>query len=231
MLPRFRRGAFAVFVLAFLVSMLLGDRADVATHLVVEPDAILQGQRWWTPATALFRYPEGIGLLGLLWTLVVQWLVGSRLEGFWGTTRYLVLILVAGLVGHGATVALGLAVPAVREASLAGAAPFDAAALAAFAIVFGAETMALGKWETSPRLVAAILGVIVLVFPLVTAVVDGVDLAHAWPSLVPSAVAALVATLFVQPWRKRTSSGKVERNERRGGPHLRVVRTADDMLN
>jgi hypothetical protein len=37
--------------------------------------------------------------------------------------------------------------------------------------------------------------------------------------------------VFVQPWRRREKSGKVAREDRRGQPHLRVVRTVDDLLN
>jgi len=235
-LPRFRRGAFAVFVLAFAVSMLLGDRAGFAPALTVTPDLVLQGQRWWTPLTALLRSPEGIGMLGLVWTLGVQWVFGSRLEGFWGTSRYLVMLLVAGVVGYGGTVALGLVLPAVREASLSGTAPLDAAALTAFMFVFGGESMTVFGREVAPRLMAGIGLALVLGLPLLSAVVGsqgvaGVAPGSAWPSLVPSLLAALVAALFVQPWRKSESSGKVDSSKQRGAPHLRVVRTADDMLN
>ena len=93
-LPRFRRGAFALFALGFTVTMLLGDRSTLPLSL--RPSALLGGHEWWTPITALFRAPEGLGMLALLWTLLVQWVVGSRLEGFWGTTRYLIMVLVAG---------------------------------------------------------------------------------------------------------------------------------------
>ena len=229
MLPRFRRGAFAVFALAFVVTMLLGDRS-IGDALGLQPESLLTGGRWWTPLTALFRQPEGLGMLGLLWTLLVQWILGSRLEGFWGTARYLLMILVAGLVAHGAVVGLALALPAVRETVFAGSAPLDAAAVAAFAFVFARERMHLGSRSVSPVAVAGVFGLIVLVFPVLTAVVGGTPAAAAWPLLIPQALAAAVATVFVQPWRKRESSGKVERS-RRDASHLRVVRSADDMLN
>nr|WP_255216246.1 rhomboid family intramembrane serine protease [Pseudenhygromyxa sp. WMMC2535] len=210
--------------------MLLGDRGFAAA-LSLEPASLLQGQRWWSPLTALFRYPEGLGLLGLLWTLIVQWWIGSRLEGFWGTTRYLVMVLVAGLVGYGGVAALALALPAFASLTFSGATPMDAAAILAFAVVFARERMKLGSREVAPGLVAGIAGLVVLAFPLVAALVSGATLAAAWPVSIPPLLAALVAVLFVQPWRKRGSSGKVERSKVRGASHLRVVRTADDMLN
>ncbi|HLT34874.1 MAG TPA: rhomboid family intramembrane serine protease [Enhygromyxa sp.] len=229
MLPRFRAGAFALFALTFLVSMLLGDRGATADALTLEPALVLDGREWWTPLTTIFRYPEGLGLLGLLWTLLIQWVLGSRLEGFWGTTRYLIMVLVAAALGYAAVLGLALAVPEAASLSFAGAAPVDVAAAVAFAFVFARERMTLGSAEISPLWVAGIAGVLALVFPLVVALVAGISAAQAWPIVIPGVVAGLVATVFVQPWRKRENSGKVGRNEQRA--HLRVVRTPDDMLN
>lgn len=227
MLPRFRRGAFALFALTFVVTMLLGDR-PVADAFTLEPGAVLGGREWWTPLSTLFRYPEGLGLLGLMWTLIIQWVIGSRLEGFWGTTRYLVMVLVAGLLGYAAMLGLALAVPAASTLSFAGAAPIDVAAALAFSIVFARETMQFGSKEVSPILIGGIAGALALSFPMVVAMVAGTPAAQAWPTVIPGAVAGLVAVAFVQPWRKRNNSGKVGRGKK---AHLRVVRTADDMLN
>ncbi len=228
MLPRFRRGAFALFALIFIVTMLLGDRPPVADALTLEPGAVLGGREWWTPVTTMFRYPEGLGLLGLLWTLLIQWVIGSRLEGFWGTTRYLVMVLVAAVVGYAAVFGLAFAVPTAKTLSFAGAAPIDVAAAVAFVFVFAREKLRLGSAELSPVLVGAIAGALALVFPLIVVVVAGTAAAQAWPTLIPGAVAGLVAVVFVQPWRKRNNSGKVGRGKR---SHLRVVRSADDLLN
>ncbi len=230
MLPRFRRGAFALFALTFVVTLLLGDR-PVADRLSLEVAELLAGRTWWAPLTALFRYPEGLGLLGLLWTLLIQWTIGSRLEGFWGTTRYLVMVLVAGLVGLAGTAALGLLIPTVRAATLAGPSPIDMAAVVAFGFVFARERLRMGGREISPVLVAGIAGLVVLGQPLLGALVGGSAFAAVWPVLLPPALAGLVAVLFVQPWRQRPNSGKVGRAKPRGTPHLRVVRSPEDMLN
>lgn len=238
MLPRFRAGAFALFALTFLVSMLLGDRGTTAEALTLEPALVLEGREWWTPLTTTFRYPEGVGLLGLLFTLAIQWTIGSRLEGFWGTTRYVVMVMVAAIVGYAATLGLAVALPDAAKLSYAGAGPIDVAAAVAFAIVFKREKMTLGSTQLSPALVGGIAATLALVFPLVVALVAnsshaasaaGSPAAQAWPTLIPGAIAGVVATVFVQPWRKRENSGKVGRNEQRA--HLRVVRTPDDMLN
>lgn len=230
MLPSFRRGAFALVVIVFVVTMLLGDR-PFAGALELQPAELLVGRLWWTPLTALFRQPEGLGMLGLLWTLVVQWWIGSRLEGFWGTARYLTLVLVSGMVGLAGTAALGLFVPVIREATLTGAAPLDFAAVVAFGMVFANERLVVGKREISPPLIAVVAGFVVLSFPMIVAVVGGTPVAAAWTTLLPPAIAGLVALVFVQPWRRRPTSGKVERAKHHGQPHLRVVRNVDDMLN
>ncbi len=230
MLPRFRRGAFALFALTFVVSMLLGDRA-VADALTLEPEQVLAGREWWTPLATLFRYPEGLGLLGLLWTLIIQWMIGSRLEGFWGAARYLIMVLVAGLLGYAAVLGLAVALPSVASLSFAGAGPLDVAAAVAFMFVFARETMRVGSAELSPVLIGGIAAALALGFPLIVALVAGLPAAQAWPVVVPGAVAGLVATVFVRPWQKRGDSGKVAATKPRAQSHLRVVRSADDMLN
>jgi hypothetical protein len=230
-LPRFRRGAFAVFALTFLVTLLLGDRSALKEALTFVPSEVLAGHDWWAPLTALFRYPEGLGLLGLLWTLAVQWVIGSRLDGFWGTTRYLIMVLVAGVVGYAGVLGVAAAVPTMADFAYAGAQPMDMAAIVAFAWVFARERLHLGSAELSPLLVAGIAGAIVLFFPVLTALIHGTPVAGVWPALIPGVLAAVVATVFVQPWRQRPKSGKVGRETRRGPSHLRVVRTPDDMLN
>lgn len=229
MLPRFRRGAFALFALGFSVTMLLGDRSSLPLSL--RPSELLAGHEWWTPITALVRAPEGLGMLGLLWTLLVQWVIGSRLEGFWGTTRYLIMVLVAGLVGYAAAIGLALLVPAAAALSYAGPGPLDTAAVVAFAWVFAGERFELGSAALPTLRVAAVLAPITIGFPMLAAVVAGTPVASAWPTLVPGIVAAVVATAFVQPWRRHQKSGKVARENERGQPHLRVVRTVDDLLN
>jgi hypothetical protein len=228
-LPRFRRGAFALFALGFSVTMLLGDRSDLPLSL--RPTELLAGHEWWTPVTALVRAPEGFGMLGLLWTLLVQWVVGSRLEGFWGSARYLIMVLVAGLVGYAAAIGLALLLPAAGSLSYAGTGPLDTAAVVAFAWVFADEQIELGSASLPTSRVAAVLAPITIGFPMLVAVVAGTAVASAWPTLVPGIVAAAVATVFVQPWRRREKSGKVARESRPGQPHLRVVRTVDDLLN
>jgi hypothetical protein len=211
--------------------MLLGDRGSVASAFTLQPDELLAGRHWWTPASALLRYPEGLGLLGLVWTLAIQWVIGSRLEGFWGTTRYLVMVIVAGLVGYASVVGLSLVVPVAAALDYAGPGPMDTAAVVAFAWVFASQRMEFGSVEISPLLVAGIAALVSVTFALLVAVVAGTPIGHAWPAVMPGLVAAVVATLFVQPWRKRKISGKVAGTKQRSQTHLRVVRTPEDMLN
>jgi len=228
-LPRFSRASFAVFALGFSVTMLLGDRTGLPLSL--RPSELLAGREWWTPVTALLREPEGLGMLTLLWTLIVQWVMGSRLAQFWGATRYLIMVLVAGLVGHAAVIGLAAAMPAAAGLVYSGTGPLDTAAIVAFAWVFADEPIELGSADLPTVRVAAVLAPITIGFPMLVAAVAGIPIGSAWPTLVPGIVAAGIATLFVQPWRKREKSGKVGRDNRRGPSHLRVVRTVDDLLN
>lgn len=229
-MPSFRRGAFVLFALAFAVTLLLGDR-PLADSLTLQTDALLQGRLWWTPVTALFRHAEGLATLGLLWMLIVQAWLGSKLESFWGTARYLALALTSGIVGLAGASALALVVPALRATSWTGSAPLDCAAIVAFGFVFADEPQRVAGREISSRTIALVAAIVVLGFPLLVALSQGMGIAAAWPALLPSVLAGVVATLFVQPWRRRPTSGKVERAKHRGQPHLRVVRNADDMLN
>ena len=225
MLPRFARGSFAVFALGFSVTMLLGDRTGLPLSL--RPSELLAGHAWWTPLTALVRATEGLGMVGLLFTLGVQWVMGSRLEQFWGATRYLIMVLIAGLVGHAAVIGLAAALPSAGTLVYSGTGPLDTAAIVAFAWVFADEHVELGSADIPTVRVAAVLAPITIGFPMLVAAVAGTPVGSAWPTLVPGIVAAAVATLFVQPWRTRQKSGKVGR----GQTHLRVVRSVDDLLN
>lgn len=217
-----------MFALGFSVTMLLGDRT---WPLSLHPSELLAGREWWTPVTALVRHSEGLGMVALLWTLLVQWAIGSRLEQFWGSARYLIMVLVAGIVGYAAVIGLAAALPAAAALTYSGTGPLDTAAIVAFAWVFADERLELGSADLPAVRVAAVLTPITIGFPMLVAAVAGTPIGSAWPTLVPGIVAAGVATLFVQPWRKRPKSGKVGRDNRRGQPHLRVVRTVDDMLN
>jgi membrane associated rhomboid family serine protease len=226
--PRFRRGAFFLFAIVFAVSLLLGDR-PLASELALRPLAFVSGEGLWAPLTAGFLFPDA-QLAALAFTLLVQWFFGSPLEGFWGTRRYVVMVLVSVVVGYATTGLLALWVPAVAAVTaMSGATPLDLATATAFGVVFAKQDYSLfGMQPIKGRILAGFTVLLVLALPVARA--GGLE---AWPALLPSVFAVLVALVFVtQPWRRKGKSGNIGgRKKRKNAPHLRVVREADDMLN
>jgi membrane associated rhomboid family serine protease len=225
-LPRFHRGALGVFLVTVALTLLLADQ-PLGDALVLHPGAVLRGERPWQPLTANFIYPEGRAGL-VLGTLLVQWLVGGQLEAFWGTRKYLVLVVVSGVAGYLASVLLALGVPLAADTIVGGATPMDLAAIVAFGALMGARTLSLGGvLPLRARTLAIVVAVLAVVSPLARGA--------PWPLVVPGVVAMLVALLVVtQPWRRLRKSGKVggpKRNKPRGAAHLRVIRPDDDLLN
>jgi hypothetical protein len=230
-LPRFRSGAFVLFAVVFTMTLLVGDR-PIADRLLLAPGSVLVGEGVYQPLSALFLFPEPL-VLAVLSTFVVQWTLGSELEGFWGTRRYLLFSLVSGLAGTLGTLLVAAFVPAVASARIGGATAFDLAACLGFAVVFGQRSfIPLRTTEVSGRTIGLVAGLLVIALPILALVTDpNGSLTSVWPQFVPPAFAAACALVFVsQPWRRRSDSGKVDRQPR-DRSHLRVVRNADDMLN
>lgn len=225
-MPRFRRGAFALFATTFLVSLLLGDRMAFVSVLALDIGGVLSGHGLWQPLTAMFLYVDA-GLAALLGTLLVQWFFGSPLEGFWSTRRYLTMVLVSGLLGHLVCVLAGLWVPQISNVVLAGALPLDAATTTAFAIIYARQRYTLfGAAPIQGRVLAGFVLVLLLGLPLASG--------FSFVAVLPGVVAALSAALFaLQPWRRGPKSGTVTRAKKRSkkASHLKVVRSVDDLLN
>ncbi|TPV95876.1 MAG: hypothetical protein B7733_07640 [Myxococcales bacterium FL481] len=225
-MPRFRRGAFALFATTFLVSLLLGDRATAAAVLALDVHAVWHQHTWWQPLTALFLLPES-GLAALVGTLLIQWYFGSPLEGFWSTRRYLIMVLASGTFGYLSCVAAGLWLPQFSNVTFTGALPLDAATTTAFAIVYARQRYSLfGAAPVQGRVLAGFVLALLFVLPVASG--------HGVVAILPGVVAALSAALFAtQPWRRGPKSGTVGRSKARSaqGSHLRVVRSVDDLLN
>lgn len=223
-LPRFRRGALAVFLVTVLATMLLADM-PLGRSLVLDPGGVTRGQGLWQPLTANFIYPaDQVGLV--FGTLLVQWFIGGTLEDFWGTRKYLVLIIGSGLVGYVAAVLLALGVDAVASTTLGGSSPMDLAAVVAFGVFMGKRPLSLAGVVTfSGRAFAIFICVMSVASPLLRGA--------PWPVVVPGIVAMITALLVVtQPWRRLRKSGKVGgRSRKKRAAHLRVIRPDDELLN
>jgi hypothetical protein len=223
-LPRFHRGAFGLFLVTVLLTMLLADQ-PLGDRLVLHPGAVLRGEGLWQPLTANFLYPDGRAGL-VLGTLLVQWFLAGPLEGFWGTRKYLMLVVGCGVAGHVASVLLAIGVPAVGEVTVGGATPMDLAAVVAFGAFMGARPLSVGGvLPLSSRTLAIIIAVLSVVSPLARGA--------PWPVVVPGVVSMLVALVVVtQPWRRLRNSGKVGgRSRKKQAAHLRVIRPDDELLN
>jgi len=202
---------------------MLADQ-PVSQQLLLLPGNVLQGQAVWSPITANIIFPNG-ALAGLIGTAVIQWFIGSELEGFWGTKKYLLLVVGAGIAGHLASVLLALLSPTVAVTQLGGTAAIDMAAVTAFGFVFADRPL---------RLLAAIplkaKGLAALIIGL--SVLGPLFRGGAWPEVVPMLVAiAIAAAVTTQPWRRLRDSGKLGGSKKAKKRHLRVVRPDPELLN
>ncbi|MCA9694944.1 MAG: rhomboid family intramembrane serine protease [Nannocystaceae bacterium] len=226
-LPRFRRGAFWLFLSVALATILLADQ-PYASRLLLGPE--FGGElALWQPITALFVFPEG-HLGGLFLTLVVQWIVGGPVEERWGTARYLGFVIGCALAGTVTTALLGLVVPAIAATQIGGSLPLDLAALVAFGVIMGrAQLRLFGALPITGRTLAIVAAVLAIVSPLARGA--------PWAVVLPSVITLVTAYLAAaRPWKGRGKSGKLSsgRGKPRRKPkksHLRVVPRDDSMLH
>lgn len=223
-LPRFRRGSLTIFAVTVLATALLADQ-PLAQQLILTPDEVTSGAAVWQPLSASFVYPDGVAGL-VLGTLIVQWFIGGQLEDFWGTRKYVTLVLASSVVGYLGSVLLSLAVPVVGSTPVGGAMPIDLAAIAAYGAVFGSRVMSLANVVS---LKARTFAIIVGGLAILSALARGAP----WPVIVPWLLAIVTALLVVtQPWRRAKSSGKLGgRKSQKRRAHLRVVGPDDKLLN
>lgn len=209
--------------------MLLGDR-PLAEAMALHPAQFAQGQGLWQPLTAIFL-DTAVGGGPLFVCLLAQWFCGSPLEGYWSTSRYVLMILVAALVGYAATGLLALVFePIAAVPAMSGSLPMDMAAVVAFGVVFAnTPYQPFGMSPVRGRVLAPFFAFLLLVVPLLSGV--------PWPALMPALIASLVALVFVtQPWRRSGKSGKVDKSKKtrsrgKNKSHLKLVHDADDLLN
>lgn len=179
-LPRFRRGAFALFLVTVVATILLADQ-PLGRQLVLDPGAVTRGQGLWQPLTANFIFPDDrVGLV--FGTLLVQWFIGGTLEDFWGTRKYLTLLIGCGLAGYVAAVLLAFGVTAVGSTTLGGSSPMDLAAVVAFGAFMGKRPLSLaGVLNVSGRALAIFICVMSVVSPCCAALHGRSSSRGSWP--------------------------------------------------
>lgn len=218
-LPSFRPGVSAVVAATVCASLLLGDQPWAAAWRLELGQPVIE--QWWTLLSAPWSIPEG-RLVALLPHLLTQWWFGGRLEMFWGTKRLLFFVLVIATLSTLAAAFLAPVLSAVGP--FGGPTAIDCAILLGFGVVFSRETYELPLMSApmGARPLAAMMALVVL-GAASNAFVN-------WSALLGLPGALIVAVAFVwQPWRRSHKTGKLSAAQR--APHLRVVRSADDLLN
>jgi membrane associated rhomboid family serine protease len=224
-LPKFTQGAFGVFAVTLLLTMILADQ-PVANQLLLQPGGFIRGEGLWQPLSANFIFEDGRVAL-VFGTLAVQWFLGSELEKFWGTRRYLALILGCGFAGYLVTALSAFMLPAVAQVTVGGSTAMDLATVTAFGAVFGKRPLRLlGALPLTSRSLA----ILIVALSLISPIARGAP----WPVVLPWLVAIAGAlAVTTQPWRTMRDSGKIRgsKRKRRKADHLRVVRPDRDLLN
>lgn len=222
-LPKFGRGSFGIFLAAAVLSAMLGDQ-PIAHQLVLLPGDVLAGRELWTPLTANFMFPNN-ELIGLLGTGFAQWFIGSQLEAFWGTKKYVTLVLGAGVAGYVGAVLVGALSTTAAGIEVGGSVAMDLAAITAFGFVFANRQLRLlASLPLGVKGFTLLLVGLSLVIPLLRG--------SPWPVIVPLVVAVAVAAAAVtQPWRRLRDSGKLGGSSRAKKRHLKVVRPDTKLLN
>jgi membrane associated rhomboid family serine protease len=229
-LPKFHRGALAIFLITAAATGIVGDQ-PLGDALRLHPGALLSGAGIWQPLTANFIFPaDSVGFL--IGTLFVQWFFGSSLEEFWGTRKYVVLIVGCGTAGYLVHALLSPLLPPVVGCGSTG---MDVATLTAFGLVFRKRMLAvMGVMPVKASTLVLILVPAIVLSPLLRGA--------PWPLAIAPVVAIAGAWLATaQPWRRgaggsggsgggptRTPARKPKTNRAKPS-HLRVVK--DDLPN
>src|SRR5690606_4535652 len=99
--------SFWLFVAVAAVSAFVSDLP--LAHHIVFGRPFVDALALWQPLTAPLLFPEG-QLMGLIGTGLLQWFVGSSVEGKLGTARYLAIVLGAAVLGYLVLALIGLGV-------------------------------------------------------------------------------------------------------------------------
>ena len=109
-----------VFLLELLIGRFVGGVDFIQDHLCISFEGFFFRGQLWQPVTYMFLHdPYGIG--HILWNMLILWMFGSPLEGFWGPKGFLKFYFICG-IGAGAMILLtGLFVPSQQEIPTLGA--------------------------------------------------------------------------------------------------------------
>jgi membrane associated rhomboid family serine protease len=110
--PRLTKGVkwLGIATLVVSVGSALGDSGRTLASLLVFVPALLAHFQIWRLFTFTFLNPQPIGLL---FSLLGLWFVGSSLEQRWGTRRFVIFYFVSTALAALATFAVGIFAPSV----------------------------------------------------------------------------------------------------------------------
>lgn len=220
-MPSFRRAAFGLFALTFFSSLLLCDR-EIYTSMLFSwalPDS--PGFAPWTALTALVSVPPE-QLLGVLWACVVQWWMGSEVEAQWGSLRYFFRTIFCALLGLVSLYGIAPLLPLEYSSQ----AVSGSICVQVASVVFFAKTLStiqfrpFGASPISGAWLGSLLCVMLVAWPMVGGLAG-------MAGSVAAGVTALAAFLGSLRW----DQNPVRKSKKKSDSHLRVVRTAEDMLN
>jgi membrane associated rhomboid family serine protease len=121
-----------VFVIELVVGRLDGGLEFLLDELAVSYDGVLGRARLWQPLTYMFLH-DPMGITHILWNMLMLWMFGSPLEGFWGARRLLRFYLLTGFLAAVAILLVAAVFPSQRPAPTLGA----SGALYAMLVAFG----------------------------------------------------------------------------------------------
>jgi membrane associated rhomboid family serine protease len=121
-----------VFVLELLVGRMQGGLGLLLDDLALSFDGLFERGRVWQPLTYMFLH-DPMGISHILWNMLMLWMFGSPLEGFWGARRFLRFYLTTGLLAAVAILLVAGVFPGQRGVPTLGA----SGALYALLVAFG----------------------------------------------------------------------------------------------
>ncbi len=122
----------AVFVMELIIGRFPEGIDIIYNQLSISFDGFLFKARLWQPITYMFIH-DPTGLSHILWNMLILWMFGSPLEGFWGARRFVKFYLITGTMAAGMILLVALFLPSSRQVTTMGA----SGALYALLVAFG----------------------------------------------------------------------------------------------
>ena len=179
--------------------------------------------RPWTWLTALLAAPPG-QLLAVAWAGIVQWFLAGEVERRWGPWRYLAIVVIAGLLGELSLFGIAPLLPeSLRTLPVNGVLCVQVAAVVGFGVCFPQRKVRpLGLAPIAGQWLAILLAIALMTWPLVGGlggIVGGI------------AVGVSASVAWLASWMMDRKMSGPRPDKVRKASHLRVVRSADDLLN